>query len=138
MRQPPALHNPCENNGGCHSLCLLIPGKTDGNPERVCACPKNFILAEDGISCVSNCSKAHFQCLTTLKCIPFWWKCDSQDDCGDQSGKIQLDQKYMLTFTITLSLLDEPPSCPPFNCTPGQFQCNNTEAKCIYPTQICK
>lgn len=65
--------NPCENNGGCSTLCLLAPGGGHS-----CMCPENFFLAEDQKTCLPNCSSAQFLCETTYKCIPFWWKCDTQ------------------------------------------------------------
>ncbi|KAI5726754.1 hypothetical protein M8J76_007920 [Diaphorina citri] len=109
-RQTPLKDNPCENNGGCQGLCLLKP-----NGHRQCACPDNFILESDGKTCRHNCSAGQFLCEKTMKCIPFWWKCDTQDDCGDKS--------------------DEHDQCPQFHCLPGQFQCNNT--KCLHPNTIC-
>ncbi|XP_055918086.1 low-density lipoprotein receptor-related protein 1 isoform X3 [Eupeodes corollae] len=102
--------NPCES-AGCATLCLLSPIF----PYYKCACPNNFILGEDEKSCKANCTAAHFQCVNTYKCIPFYWKCDTQDDCGDGS--------------------DEPESCPDFHCEPGQYQCFNN--KCIHPSAIC-
>lgn len=109
-RQRPLLDNPCENNGGCQGLCLIKP-----NGRRQCACPDHFILDSDEKSCRHNCSSGQFVCENTMKCIPFWWKCDTQDDCGDKS--------------------DEHDQCPKFHCLAGQFQCNNT--KCFHPTAIC-
>ena len=73
------------------------------------------MLGKDGKSCTANCTAAHFECASTYKCIPFYWKCDTQDDCGDNS--------------------DEPESCPKSYCEPGQFQCRNN--KCIHPSVIC-
>ncbi|KAH7646170.1 low-density lipoprotein receptor-like protein [Dermatophagoides farinae] len=117
---PQNMKNPCisfnENNqtDKCLALCLLKSHK--GKLSGACTCPDNYILNEDQYSCRSNCSYSEFVCNNTYKCIPFWWKCDTQDDCLDGS--------------------DEPDNCPPFHCNPGQFQCRN-HPECILPQQIC-
>ncbi|XP_067123645.1 low-density lipoprotein receptor-related protein 1 isoform X3 [Centruroides vittatus] len=109
-QQPLRNANPCENNGGCTTLCLLKPGGGS-----LCACPENYVLQSDGISCKNNCTSSQFVCHSTFKCIPIWWRCDNQNDCGDNS--------------------DEPSDCPAFLCSPGQFQCTNN--LCIQPKQLC-
>ena len=98
-------------NHNCSTLCILTPEA----PGYKCACPENFILGEDGISCEANCTSAQFVCASTYKCINFWLKCDTQDDCGDGS--------------------DEPADCPPYHCNSGQFQCYNS--RCIEPSLLC-
>ncbi|XP_062895316.1 low-density lipoprotein receptor-related protein 1-like [Mobula hypostoma] len=109
-RQPEVPNHPCrKDNGGCSNLCLLSPG---GGYR--CACPTNFYLAADGKTCLSNCTASQFVCKND-KCIPFWWKCDTEDDCGDRS--------------------DEPEDCPEFKCRPGQFQCGT--GHCTNPAFIC-
>uniref|UniRef100_A0A670IUS4 LDL receptor related protein 1 n=1 Tax=Podarcis muralis TaxID=64176 RepID=A0A670IUS4_PODMU len=109
-RQPDVPDHPCKvNNSGCSNLCLLSPG---GGFK--CACPTNFYLGADGKTCISNCTASQFVCKND-KCIPFWWKCDTEDDCGDRS--------------------DEPDNCPEFKCRPGQFQCST--GICTNPAFIC-
>ncbi|XP_062845365.1 low-density lipoprotein receptor-related protein 1B-like [Trichomycterus rosablanca] len=110
LRQPDVPKHQCQlNNGGCSHLCLLSPG---GGYR--CACPTHFYLASDDKSCLSNCTASQFQCGTD-ECIPFWWKCDTVDDCGDGS--------------------DEPADCPEFKCQPGRFQCGS--GLCALPPFIC-
>uniref|UniRef100_H2Y8K1 EGF-like domain-containing protein n=1 Tax=Ciona savignyi TaxID=51511 RepID=H2Y8K1_CIOSA len=116
LRQPmPMNPHPCSvDNGGCSDLCLLAP-----SGERSCACPEGFILDTHGLTCISNCTFSEFVC-KNHKCIPFWWKCDGVNDCGDHS--------------------DEPEHCRGYYCTPGQYQCaNSTEGnyKCMSPSGIC-
>ncbi|XP_077556086.1 LDL receptor protein 1 isoform X2 [Haemaphysalis longicornis] len=110
LRQRPMPDNPCQDNGGCATLCLLKAGG-----KSTCACPENYVLQGDSVSCENNCTSSQFVCEKTYKCIPALWRCDTQDDCGDGS--------------------DEPASCPPFHCSPGQFQC--ADGLCIQPSQLC-
>ncbi|KAF0300268.1 Prolow-density lipoprotein receptor-related protein 1 [Amphibalanus amphitrite] len=105
--------SPCQvDNGGCQALCLLEPGGG-----HRCACPISFVLNEDGRTCRSNCSSSQLECPHTLRCIPFWWRCDGQDDCGDN--------------------WDEPSDCPPYQCAgQGMLPCEDSDV-CVLPSQIC-
>jgi hypothetical protein len=62
----------------------------------------------DESDCVrESCRDYQFQC-TNMKCIPDYWHCDFDDDCGDGSDEID---------------------CQRSNCTKDQFKCNN--GQCI-------
>lgn len=128
FRQPQVSRNPCDQ-ANCSALCLLTPKP----PFYVCQCPENFVIGEDGRTCKANCTSSHFECKSTFKCIPFWWKCDTQDDCGD--GKLLNILFYCILSACHLLGSDEPEDCPEFKCLPGQYQCQN--GQCINPGDLC-
>ena len=111
LRQRPLERNPCANNGNCTALCLLKPG---GGSQ--CACPENFVLASDGVSCLNNCSSSQFVCATTYKCIPFWWKCDTQvrrdDEAPSSSSNLILCLFDILRMIAEIARMNRPTARP--------------------------
>ncbi|XP_071103874.1 low-density lipoprotein receptor-related protein 2-like [Haliotis cracherodii] len=112
LRQKPAP-NPCgTDNGGCSHLCLIAPGGS----EYTCSCPDDFLMSQDGKTCLANCSSTQFRCgATDDRCVPLLWKCDGEEDCKDGA--------------------DEPEDCPVSHCPVGQFQCRNLN--CTYSFRVC-
>uniref|UniRef100_A0AAY5EZH7 EGF-like domain-containing protein n=1 Tax=Electrophorus electricus TaxID=8005 RepID=A0AAY5EZH7_ELEEL len=79
---PPVPKHQCQvANGGCSHLCLLSPGGG-----HKCACPTNFYLAADNKTYEKTCGPHEFRCANN-NCIPDHWRCDSQNDCGDNSDE---------------------------------------------------
>ena len=72
-----AYDNPCaNNNGGCSHLCLIGPNNFNG-VKRTCACPDNFVLAHDKMTCIANCTKSQHRCGPPGiddRCVPGYWK----------------------------------------------------------------
>lgn len=109
--------NPCTNKTLCDYICLGAP-----QGKHVCLCPDGMNLVNGKCLCPGNvepnknltcpqiastCSEEHFACKNSL-CVPKLWKCDGEDDCGDNSDEVQ---------------------CGPSTCTPNMFTCG--DGKCI-------
>jgi len=67
------------------------------------------------VSAIQTCAPNQFQC-ANKKCIPYVWKCDHDNDCGDNS--------------------DEPENCKTIPCRPHYLKCNST-GRCIPETWKC-
>lgn len=73
------------------------------------------------------CSDWMFMC-TNKKCVPYWWKCDSVDDCGDNSDEVGCGNVDIATdLPVTTR--------EPHVCGIHQFQCYNGE--CIANSWVC-
>ncbi|CAJ0573858.1 unnamed protein product, partial [Mesorhabditis spiculigera] len=122
--------HPCKDRLTCDNLCV-----PKGKNDYICQCAEGF--KAEGTACTSSCKKSDFVCHNAYKCLPFWWRCDGQDDCGDGE-----DELYHISG-----------ACPEFRCEPGQMQCSQPRiiyprgdttpatvalnATCLYSSQIC-
>ncbi|CAL7939536.1 unnamed protein product [Xylocopa violacea] len=76
----------------------------------------------------SSCHNWMFTC-DNKKCIPYWWKCDSLDDCGDDSDEHGCGNDEAEGFTMIYAT--EQPKV----CREHQYQCVN--GVCIQNSWVC-
>lgn len=69
-----------------------------------------------------------FQC-NNHRCIPFWWKCDEVDDCGDQSDELGCPTNNGHSSTTSTT------QKPAVVCEKNQFQC--LSGVCIFSSWLC-
>ncbi|KAF7992430.1 hypothetical protein HCN44_001755 [Aphidius gifuensis] len=105
-----------------------------------------IILPTDSITLpTASCTDWMFLC-NNKKCVPYWWKCDSVDDCGDGSDEFGCSISDINTDTNTNTggtgtSIDWPTSdipkipSPPRVCRDHQFQCYN--GKCVDDAWVC-
>lgn len=75
----------------------------------------------------NSCNNWMFMC-NNKKCVPYWWKCDSVDDCGDVSDEMGCgNADGSLEFTSTTE--------QPRVCRDQQFQCY--DGKCVDDVWVC-
>ncbi|XP_012150619.1 sortilin-related receptor isoform X2 [Megachile rotundata] len=73
------------------------------------------------------CNHWMFMC-NNKKCVPYWWKCDTVDDCGDDSDEIGCGN-YEVEWTMPYSTEQAKV------CQEHEFQCLN--GKCIHDAWVC-
>ncbi|XP_072435638.1 low-density lipoprotein receptor-related protein 2a isoform X2 [Chiloscyllium punctatum] len=127
--------NPCDQfNGGCSHIC------TPGPEGAECQCPAhgNWRMVNNNKDCVSSdattCPTGYFTCLNG-RCIPERWKCDTDNDCGDQSDETE---RVCAFHTCSPSAF----TCGNGRCTLYRYRCdhyndcgdNSDEVGCMFPT----
>ncbi|XP_067011986.2 sortilin-related receptor isoform X2 [Anabrus simplex] len=78
----------------------------------------------------NTCNGWMFLC-NNKKCVPYWWKCDGVDDCGDSSDEYGCDPDGVVN-TTAVPLPTQPTSS---GCDRHQFQCGTGE--CILDAWLC-
>lgn len=76
----------------------------------------------------NTCNSWMFLC-TNKKCVPYWWKCDGVNDCGDFSDEMGCGIDIGPTGSTTTV------STVPQTCRENQFRCYN--GKCILSSWVC-
>lgn len=79
----------------------------------------------------NSCNDWMFMC-NNKKCVPYWWKCDRVDDCGDQSDELGCGNTDFPEWSSTTEV---PKSTVPRVCRDHQFQCY--DGKCVDDAWVC-
>ncbi|KAG2470136.1 SORL protein, partial [Polypterus senegalus] len=118
----------------CRLLCLPKPdnGHTCVCPmdehssvlpsgELQCDCPKGYQLINS--TCVreatTSCDTVQFRCMASGSCIPLSFKCDHEDDCGDNS-----DEEHCVSNHTCLSRSFQ---CQTGHCIPSRWVCDGDD-----------
>ncbi|XP_069472259.1 low-density lipoprotein receptor-related protein 2 isoform X2 [Ambystoma mexicanum] len=127
--------NPCEQfNGGCSHICAPGPNGAE------CQCPAagRWYLANNNKHCIvdngTRCETGMFTCLNG-QCTPERWKCDNDNDCGDNSDELESVCAFHTCLPTAFT-------CGNGRCVPYHYRCdhyddcgdNSDEAGCIFRT----
>ncbi|KAL3265395.1 hypothetical protein HHI36_009601 [Cryptolaemus montrouzieri] len=108
----------------------------DGRDEQNCNqsnIPQRPKLPDLFMSQNGTCTEWMFKCRNE-RCIPYWWKCDDSDDCGDGSDELGCPKKDAATPSTT-TVPNFTPSPATKLCEQNQFQCSS--GSCILNSWLC-
>ena len=134
--------NKCTNNTACSHICLGAP-----NDSYVCLCPDDMIMKDGQCMCpgdvkpyanstcprvANTCAFNQFACNSGI-CIADFWKCDGDNDCGDNSDE---ENCYKLKCPADNLMCDD--KCIPKywvcdldrDCKDGKDEMNCTYSSC--------
>lgn len=135
-----------------HSACLCPDGMISA-PDGGCLCPGGAKLDNGACPSVGNsCSHDHHVC-GNGRCVPKGWRCDGEDDCGDNSDEVRcgastcpstfhvcgdgkcLPHYWKCDYDTDCADGSDELNCPRQNCTESQFPCDN--GRCISKNWRC-
>uniref|UniRef100_A0A3Q3EAT1 Sortilin-related receptor n=1 Tax=Labrus bergylta TaxID=56723 RepID=A0A3Q3EAT1_9LABR len=117
----------CKNRAQCLFQSLVCDGIKhceDGSDEDAAL---SLYSTPSEFGKVPGCSRYfQYECRNG-RCIPTWWKCDGENDCGDWSDEAQCTGAH--------SVIRLPGSPGPSTCAPNRFHCGS--GACIINTWVC-
>lgn len=76
----------CDSGGKEHTLSPTCNAEDVDALSSLCIIHSASVLSHHHVTVGRHCPQDEFQCNNTL-CKPLGWKCDGEDDCGDNSDE---------------------------------------------------
>lgn len=76
----------------------------------------------------NHCFAYDLQYIGNDRCVPYWWKCDGFNDCGNNNDEAGCPNNTVSTTMAT-------PTAPVEACLPNQFMCDS--GRCLAKSYVC-